>query len=85
MEYKARYSAVCTGVISNEVPFNIVNLNPSAPPITGLPKIHNINSPFRKIINWQDAPAYKLAKLLSKLLQYYVLLPNAFNVKTQYF
>ena len=33
------------------------------------------------MLYWQNAPAYKLAKLLSKLLQLHVPLPKVFNVK----
>jgi hypothetical protein len=37
--------------------------------------------PIRPIVNWKQAPAYKIAKLLSKKLQQYIPLPNTFNVK----
>jgi len=47
----------------------------------GLPKIHKAKSPIRLIINRQNAPAYKLAILLSKLLQLHIPLPNVFNVR----
>jgi hypothetical protein len=56
-------------------------LNPSAPVIRGLPKIHKISLPIRPVVNWKQAPAYKLAKLLSQLLQTHIPLPNTFNVK----
>jgi len=62
-----------------------VNLNPSAPTMRGLLEVHKINSSLRPVINWQNAPAYKLAKILSKLLQFYIPLPSTFNIKkTQY-
>jgi len=47
----------------------------------GLPNIHKTNSPIRLIINWQNAPAYKFAKLFSKLLQLHMLSSNAFSIK----
>ena len=47
----------------------------------GVPKIHKSNSPVRPIVNWQNALVYKLAKPISKLLQLYIPLPNAFNAK----
>jgi len=71
----------CTNVIHKEEKWKYINLNPSAPSMKGLPKIHKINSPVRPIVNWQNAPAYKLAKPISKLLKLYIPLPNAFNVK----
>jgi len=56
-------------------------MNPTAPNIQGLPKIHKADCPIRPIVNWKSAPAYKLAKHLNKLLQLHIPLPNAFNVK----
>jgi hypothetical protein len=56
-------------------------MNPDAPNIRGLPKVHNEGCPIRPIINWQSAPAYKLAKHLNQLIQLYIPLPNAFNIK----
>jgi hypothetical protein len=35
------------------------NLNPSAPTIRGLLKVHKDNCPIRPVINWENAPAYK--------------------------
>jgi hypothetical protein len=58
-----------------------VNLNPTAPTIRSLITIHKINSPIRPIINWRNAPAYKLAKLISKKLEMYIPLPYTFNTK----
>jgi hypothetical protein len=58
-----------------------VNLNPTAPTIRDLPKVHKENCHIRPIIDWQNAPAYKLAKLLNKLVQSQIPLPYAYNVK----
>ena len=71
----------CTTTIHKEEKWKYINLNQSAPSKKGLPKIYKTNSPIRPIINWQNAPAYKLAKLLSKLLQLYIPLPNVSNVR----
>ena len=71
----------CVLTIHKDKKWKYVNLNPFAPSMKGLPKIHKAYSPIRSIINWQNVPAYKLAKLLSKLLQPYIPLPNLFNVK----
>jgi predicted amidohydrolase len=43
--------------------------------LKGLPIIPKAGIPIRPIVNWQNVPAYKLAKLLSKLLKLYVALP----------
>jgi hypothetical protein len=56
-------------------------MNPTAPSIRGLPKIHKVNCPIRPIINWRNEPAYKLAKTLNTLFHFHIPLPNVFNVK----
>jgi hypothetical protein len=58
-----------------------INLNPTAPTIRGLPKVHKDNCPIRPIINWHNAPAFKLAKLLNTFIQSNTTLLNTFNVK----
>jgi hypothetical protein len=57
------------------------NMNPKAPTITGLIKIHKQKTPIRPIVNWTQAPAYKLAKLLSEKLSTELQLPFTFNVR----
>ena len=58
-----------------------INLNPTAPTIKGLIKIHKPQHPIRPIVNWKNAPAYKLAKLFSDKLKVVAPLPFTFNVK----
>ena len=41
-------------------------MNPAAPTIRGMIKIHKADAPIRPVINWRNAPAYKLAKMLTK-------------------
>jgi hypothetical protein len=61
--------------------WRFVNLNPSAPTIKGLIKLRKTDQPIRPIVNWRNAPAYKLAKhFTSKILQL-APLPNSFNIK----
>jgi hypothetical protein len=43
--------------------------------------VHKEGSPIRPIINWTNAPAYKIAKVLVKKLEAFILLPNVFNVR----
>ena len=37
------------------------NLNPTEPTIRGLIKLHKTDQPIQPIVNWRNAPAYKLA------------------------
>ena len=39
-------------------------MNSSAPGIKGLIKIHKPKHPMRPVVNWRNAPAYKLAGLI---------------------
>ena len=56
-------------------------MNPSPPTLKGLPKVHKTNIAIRPIINWRNAPAYRLAKLVSDIIKKEIPLPNTFNVK----
>jgi hypothetical protein len=55
-------------------------MNPSAPTIKGLIKIHKPNHPNRPVVNWRRAPAYKLSRHLTDTLNRIAPLPNALNI-----
>jgi hypothetical protein len=71
----------CQLIIHKDERWKYINLNPIPPMIRGLTKIHKEDSPIRPVVNWKNAPAYKLAKMLSKKLSIYIPLPHTFNVK----
>jgi hypothetical protein len=48
--------------------------------LRGLIKIHKEGAPIRPIVNWKNAPAYKLAKMLAKKLVSHIPLPYTFNI-----
>jgi hypothetical protein len=48
--------------------------------LRGLIEIHKESAPIRPIVNWKNAPAYKLAKMLAKKLTSYIPLPYTFNI-----
>jgi hypothetical protein len=56
-------------------------MNPTAPNLHATIKLHKHNIPIRTIINWTNAPAYKLVELLSKTLHSYLQLPYTHNVQ----
>jgi hypothetical protein len=58
-----------------------INLNPLAPFIRGLIKLHKPGLPIRPIVNWTNAPAYKMAKILIKKCTAHIPLPHVFNVR----
>jgi hypothetical protein len=57
-----------------------INMNPSAPSIKGLIKIHKPDQPIRPVVNLRNAPAYKLSKLFTDK-NILAPLPNSFNIK----
>ena len=59
-----------------------ISPNPSAPTIKGLIKIHKPNQPIRPIVNWRNAPAYKLSKLFIQKTNQLSPFPCTFNIKT---
>ena len=71
----------CTTLIPRDSKWRYVNLNPSAPTIKGLIKLHKPDQPICPIVNWRNAPAYKLSQLLTTKIKQFALLPYAFNVK----
>jgi len=53
----------------------VCEFNPTAPTMRGLVKLHKEDIPIRPIINWRNAPGYKLAKMLAGKLTSYIPLP----------
>jgi hypothetical protein len=54
----------CT--ISDYQRHQLININPKAPNLKGLIKLHNQDLPIRRIVNWKNAPLYQTAKLFKK-------------------
>jgi hypothetical protein len=71
-------------LIPKEHRWKYTNMNPSAPTIKGLVKIHKQNQPIRPVVNWRNAPAYKLSKLFTDKLNHLAPLPNAFNIRNSH-
>jgi hypothetical protein len=71
----------CQLILPKHNKAKLTNMNPATPNIRGLPKVNKVGCPIRPVINWQGAPAYKLAKHLNKLIHLLIPLPNAFNIK----
>jgi hypothetical protein len=46
------------------------NLNPSAPSIKGLIKLHKPDLPICSVVNWKNAPAYKLSRPLTQKMKF---------------
>jgi hypothetical protein len=68
-------------LIPQDTKWKYINMNPSAPTIKGLIKLHKQNQSIRPVVNWRNAPAYKLAKLFTQKINHLAPLPNAFNIE----
>jgi len=53
---------------------------PSAPVLKAKIKLHKIGKPIRPVINNRTAPAYKLAKHLTKTLNQHINLNSRYNL-----
>jgi hypothetical protein len=71
----------CKDIINRDTKWKYVNMNPSAPHIFGLIKLHKPQNPIRPIVNWKDSPSYKLAKFITSRLKDITQLPNIYNVQ----
>jgi hypothetical protein len=72
-------------IIQKDEGWKYINLNPTPSTTRGLIKTRKEDSSIRPIVNWKNAPACKLAKILSKKLEIYIPLPHTFNVKNSPF
>jgi hypothetical protein len=56
-------------------------MNPKAPHMHGIIKLHKEDKPIRPIVNWRNSPGYKVAKHLATQLSDRLSLPYIYNVK----
>jgi len=71
----------CRSVIQKSDKWKFMNLNPTALTMRGLIKVHKEGAPIRPVVNWRNAPGYKLAQMLVKVLSSHTPLPFTYNVK----
>ena len=67
-------------LIPQDTKWRYTNMNPSAPTIKDLIKINKAEHPIRPVVNWRNAPAYKLATLLTHEIRQLAPLPNTYNI-----
>ena len=68
-------------LIPHNTKWRYVNMNPTAPTINGLIKLHKPKHPIRPVVNWRGAPAYKLARLFTQKISQLAPLPNTYNLE----
>jgi hypothetical protein len=68
-------------IIPKDIKWKHINLNPTPPTIRGLIEVHKPDSPIRPIINWKNAPAYKVGKIFSEIFKIHIPSPYTFNLK----
>lgn len=67
-------------VVKPDIAYKLTLMNPSAPSMIALPKIHKANIPMRPIINYKTAPSYKLSKYLKTILKDTIDLENKHTI-----
>jgi hypothetical protein len=67
-------------LIPSDTKWKYINLNPSAPSIKGLIKLHEPEHPIYPIVNWRGVPVYKLAWLFTQKIKSIAPLPNTYTV-----
>jgi hypothetical protein len=67
--------------VIKEETWKYTSMNPTVPNMHAKVKLHKASIPIRPIINWRNAPGYKLAKCLIKLLHNCLDLPYTYNVR----
>jgi hypothetical protein len=55
-------------------------MNPKPPYTYRLIRLHEQGNPIRPVINWTNAPAYKIAKYFIQIMKQTIPLPNTYNV-----
>ena len=68
-------------LIPKEQKWKYINMNPSAPSIKGLIKLHKPDQPIQPVVNWRNTPAYRLSKLFTDKINHLAPLPNSLNLK----
>ena len=68
-----------TALITPDSKWKFINLNSSAPTTRGLVKLHKIDQPIGPVVNWRNAPAYKLSKLFALKIKQLTPLPYTVN------
>ena len=59
-------------IITEPMKRHLKQIHPKAPTIQALPKIHKTDIPIRPVIIYQQAPAYKLAKHMDKIIRQHI-------------
>jgi len=68
-------------LILPDTKWKFINMNPTAPTIKGRIKLHKPEQPIRPVVNWREAPAYKLARLFTQKIRHLAPLPNTYNME----
>jgi hypothetical protein len=70
----------CSSIKQEENVWKYTNMNPQTPNLYATIKLHKPDTPIRPAVNWKDAPAYELAKQLTKTLHNHLNLLYTYNV-----
>jgi hypothetical protein len=71
---------LCKDSIPKRKQWTYYHMNLQPPSIQARIKIHKTPNTIRPIVNWCNAPAYRLAKELARILQQTLQLPYIYNI-----
>jgi hypothetical protein len=71
----------CSTLIDKHKQKYMINIKPEAPKLNVHIKTHKENEPIRPVVNNINAPAYKIAKYLNKILSNLINLPQTYTAK----
>jgi len=75
--------ATCKTLFSSSYD-NLLNMNPLAPRLYGLPKLHKPNVTIRPVVSHFTAPCHKLAYKLNSLFRNYTSFKPSYTVTNSY-
>ena len=68
-------------IITNDEKKYLKMIDPKAPRLRGLPKIHKDDMPVRPLVDFTSAPSYKIAKKIDKILRQYIVFNKSYSLK----
>lgn len=71
----------CTLLVDQSESFRYKSMNPEAPILYGLPKLHKPNIPIRPVVSYTTAPTYRLCKFLNTYIRELLEFQPKYGVK----
>lgn len=70
--------------LTNSMKYKLKMNNPQAPTLRGLPKTHKTDIPMRPIVNYMNAPTYKVCKFLNRTIKTHLVWKEDYSLNNTY-